>query len=228
LCALVALLAGGAVVVARWNGPAQPSGDKPLEGDLTVLNLAVLIRPAGAGEPLLVNEPGAVPVRAGASMSLQVNLNQPAYAYLVWISNGRVVPLYPWNNDLLEVTDIDQPPPVRRPTDVLICPMLGTSWPFGKRPGLETVLLLVRRTPLPNGTRLGSLLGSLPAGRVRQRGELAVLGMDAEGSVSTLLAQDRGPEEEARAADEPLRALLVRLHDHFELIRVVRFAHEGE
>ena len=34
--------------------------------------------------------------------------------------------------------------------------------------------------------------------------------------------------QKVRAADEPLRALLVRLHDHFELIRVVRFAHEGE
>ena len=59
--------------------------------------------------------------------------------------------------------------------------------------------------------------------------QAAVLGLGAgSDSVSTLLASNRGPEEEARAADEPLRALLVRLRGHFELIRAVRFAHEGE
>jgi hypothetical protein len=43
-----------------------------------------------------------------------------------------------------------------------------------------------------------------------------------------LLTRDRGTEEEAREVDQPLLARLGRLRDQFELIRVARFAHEGE
>jgi hypothetical protein len=64
---------------------------------------------------------------------------------------------------------------------------------------------------------------------MRLRDEVVVLGLDAGAdSVATLVALNRGPEDEARAADELLRAALLRLRDHFELIRAVRFAHEGE
>jgi hypothetical protein len=163
-------------------------------------------------------------------MSLQVNLGQPAFSYLVWFNcEGQVVPLYPWNHDAIEVTDINRPPPVRKASDVLHSPPIGGGWEFGKKGGLETVLLLARRTPLDEGTQLGSLLGTLPVPKVRHRGELAVLGLDrGADSVSTLTALNRGTEDEARAVDEPLRALMLRLRDHFDVIRAVRFAHVEE
>ena len=64
---------------------------------------------------------------------------------------------------------------------------------------------------------------------MRAREELAVFGL-ASGSdaVLSLVSRDRGTEEEARAVDQPLLARLDRLRDQFELIRVVRFAHEGQ
>jgi hypothetical protein len=226
LPAALALLATGGVLAVLWLGPTGQPDAGPLDGQLVV----IIRSPERAAEPLAVEAPGAVPVRADGLMSLEVQFNQPAFAYLVWLdTEGRVVPLYPWNPETLEVTDVNQPPPVRRPAKVVYSPPLGGGWRFGKKGGLETVLLLARRTPLDEGTRLGPLLGPLPPPGMRQRDEVVVLGLNAGAdSVSTLLAQNRGPEDDARAADEPLRALLLRLRDHFELIRAVRFAHEGE
>ena len=225
LLAAVVLLAGGAVF-ARWRAPPKALGEGPLDGDLII----VVRSAGGAKDNLRVEEPGALPVRASDWMSLEVHFNQPAFTYLVWLDcQGQAVPLYPWNYDSIEVKDLHQPPPVRRPAKVIMSPTLGTGWKFGRRGGLETVLLLARRTPLGESTQLGSLLGALPTAKMRQRDELAILGLGVgAGSVSTLLAANRGPEEEARAADEPLRAALLRLREHFELIRAVRFAHEGE
>jgi hypothetical protein len=225
LLAALVLLAGGAVF-ALWRGPLKSPGETPLDGELII----VVRSAGGAKDSLRVEEPGALPVRVSDWMSVEVHFNQPAFTYLVWLDcQGQGVPLYPWNYDSIEVKDLNQPPPARRPAKVIISPTLGTGWKFGQRGGLETVLLLGRRTPLSEGTRLGSLLGTPPTAKVRLRDELAVLGLGVgSDSVFTLLASNRGPEEEARAADEPLRALLLRLRDHFELIRAVRFAHEGE
>jgi hypothetical protein len=225
LLAAVILLAGGAVF-ARWRGPLKSPGEVPLDGELII----VVRSAGGAKDSLRVEEPGALPVQASDWMSVEVHFNQPAFTYLVWLDcQGQAVPLYPWNYDSIEVKDLNQPPPVRRPAKVIMSPTLGTGWKFGQRGGLETVLLLARRTPLGEGTRLGLLVGALPVAKVRLRDEVAVLGLGVgSDSVSTLLASNRGPEEEARAADESLRPLLVRLRHHFELIRAVRFAHEGE
>ena len=37
-----------------------------------------------------------------------------------------------------------------------------------------------------------------------------------------------GARSSERATDDPLRALMTRLHEHFELVRAVRFAHGPE
>src|SRR5262245_29421167 len=97
---LLALLAGGAAFAVWWWGLfGRPGTAGPLDGELTVA-----VRPAGRGQQkYTIDEPDALPVRAGGWMSLEVNLNQPAYVYLVWLDcDARAVPLYPWNNDDLE------------------------------------------------------------------------------------------------------------------------------
>jgi hypothetical protein len=91
------------------------------------------------------------------------------------------------------------------------------------------VLLLARRTPLGEDAKLGSALASLPIPPMRQPHELAVLGFDrGSDPVWAALTRDRGTEEEAREVDRPLLERLARLRDQFELIRIVRFAHEAE
>jgi hypothetical protein len=228
LLAALVLLAGGGILATQWpsSGKQPEPESKPLEGKL----LVIVRPPERAVEPLEIDKPGAVPVRADGIMSLEVELSQPGYTYLVWFDcEGRVLPLYPWNPETLEIQDINQPPPVRKATNVIFSPPIGGGWKFGKKGGLETVLLLARRTPLGEGTRLGPLLGTLPVPKVRHRGEVAVLGLDrGADAVSTQLALNRGTDDEARAVDEPLRALMLRLRDHFDVIRAVRFAHVEE
>jgi hypothetical protein len=127
------------------------------------------------------------------------------------------------------VKDVNQAPPARKASASITNPPIGGGWKFGKRGGVETVLLLARRTPLDASVKLGPLLGSIPPPKLRNPGEVAVLGLNpATDAVATLLAQNRGSDEEVRAADEPLRAAMVRLHEHFEFIRAVRFAHVEE
>lgn len=215
-------LAGGAYVVGR-SGYAPWRGDPPLTGELTVV-----IRPHDSRETVLLEDPGTVPVRAGSWMTLQVNFNRPMFAYLLRLDpEGKVVPLYPWNNDRVEIADANEAPPVRRPTKVLLSPATTAGWPFGPRGGLETVLLLARRTPIGQDVQLGSLLDSMPPTKMRQREEVAVFGLDrGTDGISSLLSRNRGTEEEAQEADKPLLTRLDRLREHFELIRVVRFAHE--
>ena len=192
--------------------------------------LVIGIMRAGVAGSREVGHEGAVPVRAGDRMHMQISYNQPAFSYLLWLdTEGKLHALYPWNDDQLEVLDANLPPPTTRPATILFSPTtISNGWNFGKRGGLETVLLLARRAPL--GTvQLGTLIGPGPRFPMRRRDEVAILALDrGNPSVTSLLAQNRGPEEEASASDRPVREIMTRLADHFELIRAVRFAHEGE
>jgi hypothetical protein len=228
LLALALVASAGFTLALRPpRSAAPPPKAGPLDGKLTVL----VRPPARTIEPVSIEEPGALPVRSGGAMCLDAHLNQPAFTYLVWLdSEGHVLPLYPWNNERLEIKDINEPPPLRRAGNLVFSPLLGGNWTFGKRGGMETILLLARPTPLPEGTKLGSLLDPLPpATKMHHPQELVVMGLaGGDTSVSMLLERQRSGDPEAQTADESLRALLVRLGGHFDLIRAIRFAHQGE
>jgi hypothetical protein len=227
LLAAIAVFAGGGVAVALWFGwPGQPgvgpSGGR-LDGKLTVL-----VRPPDRNvEPVSVEEPGAVPVQTGGAMCLDAQLNQPAFVYFVWLdSAGNVLPLYPWNNERLEVTDINEPPPVRRATKLVFSPLLGSNWTFGEGAGTEVVLLLARRTPLPTDIKLAELLTPL-ACESQQTSKVTILGLDGGAkSVAVLLPAASAARPQTLAAADPLGRLILRLGQHFELVRAARFAHE--
>jgi hypothetical protein len=226
--AVLAVLAAGGAAVVWWHNQPNRTPPEPLEGELTIL----VRGPGRASESVPIEESGALPARPGGQMSLSVRFNRPALAYLVWIdAGGRVLPLYPWNHDDLEVKDVAQAPPTRKATTIVFSPPIGKGWPFGKKGGTHTVLLLARLAPPDKAAPLAPLLSGLPPARPRtgHPAELAVLSLGADDeAVSTLTSRDRGPEEEALAAEQPLRALLVRLRDHFELVQAVRFTQEGE
>src|SRR5262249_47503971 len=157
---LLMLLAAIILIALRVAWWWRTGNRGTLDGKLTVL-----VRSSDrTAEPLPVDQPGALPAKSGGAMFLQVQLKEPAFVYLLWLdAEGRAMPLYPWNNEELEVTDGDQPPPDRRPTKLILSPLLNRSWTFGNRGGMETVLLLARTTRLPEGTSVGGLLGSSPA-----------------------------------------------------------------
>jgi hypothetical protein len=97
--------------------------------------------------------------------------------------------------------------------------------------GLETVLLLARRTPLSSSTDLAGLVGPLPPSPLRDVHEFARGGFDEGQPVDALrTGQHRGIEEEAGKIDEPLLQVMERLRrrGHFDVIKPVRFAYQGE
>jgi hypothetical protein len=194
--------------------PPQPSSpattSKPVSG-----SLHVLVRPPDRTiEPIPVGDPGALPVQSGGAMSIDVDLAQPAFIYLIWInSEGQILPLYPWNNETLEVKDFSQPPPVRRATKRIFSPLLGRSWTFGDRAGTETVIFLSRRTALPENVELAALLASPPTSKFGQ---------------PTDLIQASIPNPAAAKNDSALAAFLEPLSKHFDSLEAVQFAHEDK
>ena len=167
----------------------------------------------------------ALPVRNGELVHLEVRLNQPAYIYLIWVdSQGQVDPLYPWNRDFKFL------PPATSPQTVLHSPPEESrGWPVQGVSGLETAMLLVRRMPLPKGTNLTDVVGKLPPSPLRDPKEVAVRGFDSGQPTRTInRVQKRQVGAQAQQIDEPLLQLMDRLRPHFDMIRAVRFAYQGD
>src|SRR5688572_10350476 len=108
LPAVVAVVIAAGTSLTLWYRPPPSPAKGPLDG-----KLIVYVRPPErASEPQPVEQAGATPVRSGGNMSLEAQLNQPAFAYFVWLdAAGNVLPLYPWNSQTMEVKDLREPPP---------------------------------------------------------------------------------------------------------------------
>jgi hypothetical protein len=224
LVAVVLLVGVGITFALRRGSPGQPAAAGPLDG-----KLIVYVRPPGRSiEPLPIEDKGATPVRDGGIMSLEVQTNQPAFSYFVWLDcEGQALPLYPWNSQYLEVKDLSQPAPERRASNHVYSPLLGGGWTFGEASGPETVLLLVRRTPLGKDVNLADLISSLPRDDSQKPNEVLAFSLIGNTDpVSTLLSAGGPAQPHPLAADDPLAQLVQRLSKHFELIRAVRFIHE--
>ena len=98
--------------------------------------------------------------------------------------------------------------------------------------GLETALLLVRRTPLPSDIDLAAAIGPLAPSPLRNELEVAVRGGDEGQPVEWLNVElNRGiDEDETAKIDDPLLQLMERLRtqNQFAVIKAVRFAYRGD
>ena len=225
VCALGVLL----TLIRRESPPrlegleaATANATRPLSGELI---LEVWSTGTGGKRGLRVEEPGALPVRRGELVHLEARVNQPAYLYLLWLDGqGRVDPLYPWIRDFRAPREADAPRAhLNYPAEAARgLPVQGPS-------GLETALLLARRTPLPATTDLTAVIGPLPPAPLRNPLEFAVRGFDSGRPTGAIdLGVHRGLGLEAEKIDEPLLRLMDRLRPHFDLIRAVRFAYQGD
>jgi serine/threonine protein kinase len=208
-------------VVIQHTSP--PPGS--LAGKLTI---RVWSNEGGGKRGLKVDEPGALPLLPGEKVHLEARLNQPAHAYLLWLDGqGHVSLLYPRDDgkfgsrpsgDLARET-VNSPEALDEGH--------GMTGPGG----LETVLLLARRMPLPPGTDLPGLIGPLRPAPLRDVREVAVRGFDEGQPTETLrLGQYRGIGDEPDKIDDPLLQLMERLRNEgpFEVIKALRFAYRGE
>jgi hypothetical protein len=75
---------------------------------------------------------------------------------------------------------------------------------------------------------LAALIGQLPRARLRNPREWAVRGGDEGQAVDFQdVGMERGIRSESVEVDEPLLRVMSRLRPHFEVVKAVRFAHQG-
>jgi hypothetical protein len=168
-----------------------------------------------------------LPVRNGEWVHLKAVLNQPAYVYLLWVEpDGKVEMYYPWSR----YDTVDTPPPLQTPRQELDSPEeRSKGWPMEGKSGLETILLLARREPLGREVKLGQVIGRLPPAPFAHPQEVVVRGFDHGQPVDALyVGLNRGGGKEAQEMDHPLLQSMERLREHFDLVRAVRFAHQGD
>ncbi|HEV3263791.1 MAG TPA: protein kinase [Gemmataceae bacterium] len=220
----------GALLLPRTAPPANP---RPmLQDERLVLRIW---SKDGSKKGLRIGlDPGGLPARPGDQIRAEVRLNQPAHIYLLALDGqGQVTPLYPWHRDVRTLDrTLRDPPPVVPPQAELIWPSLESTQglPLDDRDGLETILLLARGTPLPAADSLADLVGPLPlpATPLGHAEEFVLRGGDPGRPEEALrIDAHRGFQKQLTHIDEPLDKLLGRLGKEFELLRAVRFAHQG-
>ena len=173
-----------------------------------------------------VDDPGTLPVLPGERVHLEARLSRPAYAYLLWLDgHGQVASLFPWKDPsfktrLSETAEAVVHSPVE----------LDKGWPMTGPSGLETALLLVRTTRC-RPDRSGEADRSVATLTARHPLEVAVLGFEpgqpAGGAVERSVHRSLRPMR--REIDDPLLPrVMEKLRQHFEVIRAVRFAYQGE
>jgi hypothetical protein len=219
----VVLLASG---LAWWILTPGPRGE-PLRGEL----IGRVYSRDSQKRGLRIGFDDALPVRQGELLHLEAQLNQPAHVYLLWVDGkGVVTPLYPWNNETFDVKSLRGAPlPAQQPRKVVDSPGGGKSpgWRIDNTPGLDTLVLLARKEPLPAGFNLAARLGPMPPAPLDPRNpkEVVIRGYnDGTEAVEVRLDVDRAPEAMEQINNQLLQ-LMDRLKDDFELIRVVGFAH---
>jgi hypothetical protein len=182
----------------------------------------------GRKRELKSGEPSGLPLLAGEKVRLEARLNQPAYAYMFWVDGqGHASLIYP-----REDGKYGTHPTGGFARETVQSPEALDEGHRMKGPGgSETVLLLVRRQPLPSGTDLASLIGPLPASPLRAGLVFAARGLDEDQPIEALRASpNRGIDEDPEKIDDPLLQLMGRLRTQyqFDVIKAVRFAYQGE
>jgi hypothetical protein len=142
------------------SSTGQVAAKPPFQGwiDVVVSEGAEGLIPNNPGrQRLRLHEPKARPLRPGDEIKLEVELNRPGYCYVVWFDAERTPsPIYPW-----EKLDWANRPRTETAVQKLWLPPGNLIYPINPSPpGLETLLLLVRDTPLPSDVKLRELLGA--------------------------------------------------------------------
>jgi hypothetical protein len=108
---------------------------------------------------LSLAEPGMLPLKTGDKIRIEANVSDPAYLYLIWIgSDGNASPVYPWKPGDWHDRPEDEEPVTR----ISLPKQHGVGWPMQGAAGMESLLLLVRKTPLPRDIDLREFLSGLP------------------------------------------------------------------
>ncbi len=184
---------------------ADPPRSAPRPDDAEPLRGSIHLRIDDPTNPdrrnLRLDQPGALPLKAGDRFRIEVELNRPAYLYVFWLgADGKIAPIHPWAPGHWD----------RRPTkeakhDRLdLPPKTDEAWtiPAGD-PGLETLVLLARKdSPLPLDFDLCRLATGRPV-PARPNFDTAI--WIENGREVTLDPQNRAaPSSKTRKSDDPV------------------------
>jgi hypothetical protein len=239
LAATGVLLMAGAVVaavtMALWPAPPTPAthdqpgpAREPLRGwvDVRVWKKGETDRPG-----LRLHQGGALPLKAGDALRMEVELNRPAYLYVIQlVASGEAVPQYPWRD-----YDWHKRPADERTRARWSFPAAeGTGAPLDPGPsGVESILLLVREEKLPADAddQLKEQFADLPKQKRLVDARLAA--WFENGNLVTT-EEDRGKirlDQEQAVGDMVLRTQLLlrdRLGPQFSYTRAVCYGFQGK
>jgi hypothetical protein len=182
-----------------------------------------------------LNQPGVLPLKPGDRFAVEAEISPPAYLYILWIdADGSVDPVYPWRRG-----NWDNPLPEEKPVEQVRRPVLSDR-PFGgtlgikeSAQGMETLVMLARKTPLPHGVDLKAELGVIRPQKLRtlqstawfENGRLVT----NEAGRSAVDWDDEKTDDPVRATEEQIRSRLGPGKDKlFHYTRAVSFAVRGK
>jgi Protein kinase domain len=182
-----------------------------------------------------LNQPGVLPLKPGDRFAVEAEISPPAYLYILWIdADGSVDPVYPWRRGLWDDRPAEEKPveQVRRP--VLSERQFGGTFGIKEsQPGMETLVMLARKTPLPHGVDLKAELGVIQPQKLRtlqstawfENGRLVT----NEAGRSAVDWNDEKTDDPVWATEEQIRSRLGPGKDKlFHYTRAVSFAVRGK
>jgi hypothetical protein len=210
-----------AVLLPRWLALAPEV--VPLKGSIDV---QIYDEGNPRRQDLYLDDAGALPLRPGDQICIEAELNRPAYLYVLWIdTEGQVLPVYPWRPGHWESRPEQERPVarLRRPEDLL------EYYPVRQgAPGMETLVLLARPTPLPRALDLRAELGELPRPVAQELRATAWFedGLPVHNRRGRAGRFDVTRREDAVLATQ--QRLKERLGKHFTYMLAVSFANQGK
>jgi hypothetical protein len=220
--AVVLAVLGLGVTAWRLHQPAPPLA--PPKG---YVDVRIYEEKNPHRQNLYLNDTGALPLKAGDQFCIEAELNRPACLYVLWIDpDGDVHPAYPW-----EPEEWHKRPAVERPVARLRCHEALDAFyklPQG-RPGMHTLVLLARDTPLEPGVDLQAELGKLPP---QEEKDLRATVWFENGTVVKGEANRQSRFFDAQKSNDPVlqtqQRLRERLQPYFTYSRAVSFAYQGK
>jgi hypothetical protein len=179
------------------------SGAEPLQG---ALHLRLNDPKGPRRRNLHLDQPGALPLKAGDHFRIEAHLNRPAYIYLFWVgSDAKVAPIYPWRSGHWESRAAQE----RKRERLDLPEHVDRAWkiPPGS-PGVETLVLLAREeSPLPRKDE-EALARLLSGARVRTDVLVEEAVWLENGREIRLDLRDRAvPSSKTRKSDDPVLGL---------------------
>jgi hypothetical protein len=215
-------------VLKGWLSPAPgpDGGPPPSAGWKGSIDVLILDKDNPRRNNARLNAPDVLPLKPGDRFAVEAELDRPGYCYILWIdADGTVDPVYPWRPGHWEERPAEEQPVtrLRRPE------ALDRSYGIKESaPGMETLVLLVRATPLPRDLDLRAELGPVRA-QAAQSLEATVWfqnGAVVKGDPGRLASWDEEKADDpVRQTQEQIRS---RLGRWFQYTWAVSFAVRGK